>query len=453
MHLLKKLFPSADPRTAGNSMKMIGILCMTLIAMIVNPFVRIFNSYLYVAIFACIAAACFCGHRLFAVTEEHHLTISAKGLFTIDPRSPKKYLWLLVVAATAMGYIKGAWGMGNLIDLVIFSIGVLMIVDAPDSLSGYKIVMKLFVAFSFVYAIGIWVEVFLPNVYSRYIDLMTRSGIPYKFFENYYTGFTTNPQFTAGYIGLGIFALLTELPYKRPMTIVMLVFLLYTLLYTGVRMQVTAVYALVVLMLYVLVPKKKWLKLTVMLCAVIAAVWLATIYLPEQMCTIPVFRRLYFTAEDLQNGEDFSSGRTVLYQFAWTLFKQNPIFGIGWGNFREMVPGTITLTTKFDVHCIYLQVLCEIGLVGFLCYCPALLYTVFKTLKEYTVQMKTGNMSMEAKVLGFSLLYQIYFLGIGTLNNTLYNPASQIPYFISCGMLYAYLHSISDAPVNKIANE
>ena len=450
MRFLNKLFPKANVRTAGNRMKMIGIFCVALVAMLVNPIVRIFNSYVNIAIIICIAAVCFCSHRFLAVTEDNSLVISAKGLFVIDRKAPKKYLWLLVLVATAMGYIKGSWRMGNLIDLVVIGIGILMIIDAPDSLSGYKIVMRVFVAFSLVYAIGIWVEVFLPNLHDKYIDLLSHSGVPYKAFENYYTGFATNPQFAAGYISLGVFALVAELPHKRPVSIVMLAFLLYTLLYTGVRMQVAVIYVLVVLMLYVFVPKKKWVMLSALLCVVIAAVWLAAVFFPEQMGTIPVFRRLYFTAEKLQNGENISSGRSALHQLAWTLFKQNPVFGIGWGNFREMVPGTVTQVTRFDVHCIYLQVLCEIGVVGFLCYCPALLYTGFKTLKEYIVQIKIGKKTMESRVLGFSLLYQIYFFGTGILDNTLYSLSILIPYLISCGMLYAYLHSISGTQKTKV---
>lgn len=450
---MKMLFPSGDLETAGNKMKTTGLFCLALVAMIVNPVARIFNSYLNITLILFLAAVCFCGHRLLAVTENNSLTISAKGLFAVDRRAPKKYLWLLVLAATVMGYIKGAWGLGNLIDLVVVAIGVLMILDAPNSLSGYKIVLKIFVIFSLVYALGIWFEIFFPNAYKRYIDLMTYSGIPYKFFEDYYTGFTTNPQTTADYLALGIFALLPELPKKRPGTIAMLAFMLFTLLYTGVRMKILVIYALVVVMLYVLIPKKKWLKLTAVLCAVAVATWLATVFFPEQMYTIPIFKRLYMTAETLQIGEDVSSGRTALYQHAWKLFKKNPVFGIGWGNYRETVPGTVTLKTELDVHCIYLQVLCEVGVTGFLCYCPALFYTALKTLKEYFRRIRTEKKSLESKMLGFSLLYQAYFFSTGILDNTLYYLWSLIPYLISCGMLYAYLHSKSDMQQNRIINE
>lgn len=63
-------------------------------------------------------------------------------------------------------------------------------------------------------------------------------------------------------------------------------------------------------------------------------------------------------------------GRWDLWQFAWAIFKDHPLTGVGFWNynaaFREMglVPGRDPITISHP-HSIYLQLLCESGILGF----------------------------------------------------------------------------------------
>lgn len=81
---------------------------------------------------------------------------------------------------------------------------------------------------------------------------------------------------------------------------------------------------------------------------------------------------------------DISSGRFGLWERAFSLFKENPIFGIGWGNYRKYISEIINGITEVqigNVHNNYLQLLCETGVVGFLCFTIPLFYIFGRTFK------------------------------------------------------------------------
>jgi O-antigen ligase len=61
--------------------------------------------------------------------------------------------------------------------------------------------------------------------------------------------------------------------------------------------------------------------------------------------------------------------RLILWDIAWDLFKQNPVLGVGMGDYSEeanALTGERAVTTTTDTHNVYLQVLATRGLVGFL---------------------------------------------------------------------------------------
>lgn len=89
-------------------------------------------------------------------------------------------------------------------------------------------------------------------------------------------------------------------------------------------------------------------------------------YLP-QLREIDIFYRYVRTIENMVNGYDFTSGRTDLFLRAIRGFRSAPVFGIG---FDQYVTLTNPLLTDIegkvisDAHNIYLQMLCETGIVG-----------------------------------------------------------------------------------------
>ncbi len=73
-------------------------------------------------------------------------------------------------------------------------------------------------------------------------------------------------------------------------------------------------------------------------------------------------------------------GRLLMWGLAWNFFIHSPIFGIGWGNFRMLYGSELHyswLTPDIlDVHNVYLQLLAETGIFGFVTFFSFILLTV-----------------------------------------------------------------------------
>lgn len=130
--------------------------------------------------------------------------------------------------------------------------------------------------------------------------------------------------------------------------------------------------------------------------------------------------RYAFTIENILGGHDITSGRTELYSLAWSLFKENPLFGIGLSRFVNYIPPEFRMIHGFDVrdvHCIYLQFLCECGIVGAivrivpLLYCYCLAVWQFNRLRNEIGVSPRLDLAIQANTI--SLLVQSFLFILG----------------------------------------
>ena len=150
-----------------------------------------------------------------------------------------------------------------------------------------------------------------------------------------------------------------------------------------------------------------------------AALWLFLRFLP-QLREIEIFYRYVRTIENLVNGYDFTSGRTDLFALAIEGFRSAPIFGIGFDQFYTLVNPLLTDiegNVMQDAHNIYLQFLCEIGLVGTVLVLLPMFWLLLTTLRAMTAARKQeGKRGVEALTVSF--LIQSYLLFLGLLDPT-----------------------------------
>ena len=137
---------------------------------------------------------------------------------------------------------------------------------------------------------------------------------------------------------------------------------------------------------------------------------------------------------------DVTTGRVDFWLVAIQLFKSNPILGIGWKKFFELK----FYGQSYDVHNIYLQLLCETGIIGTMIFVLFFIVFIRKTLKI----IRNRNTEASSKRIAIlSLFYQIFFLLYGITGNPLYDSSYYKFYFI----LAAFINGISSATDNDIS--
>ena len=113
-------------------------------------------------------------------------------------------------------------------------------------------------------------------------------------------------------------------------------------------------------------------------------------------------------------GVTFLSGREVLYEAAWILFRQNPIWGVGWGGYAAAA-SQYTGYEMMTAHNIYLQLLAETGVVGFSIYVLYFISAVIlgvKCLGRARKQIIQTDEQTE-RLMAFSLFVIIYYITYG----------------------------------------
>lgn len=142
-------------------------------------------------------------------------------------------------------------------------------------------------------------------------------------------------------------------------------------------------------------------------------------------------------------GSDGSSAeRLLLWNLAISKFKSSPIFGIGFWGFKYAYSSEIysTLTTTstnayLNAHNVYLQVLCEMGIIGFLVYIVCVVSTLVITIKN----INYFNESDDKRALLLSLSLQIFVLLYNFTGNCLYDVVFVFQ-AIATAVTYRYLY-------------
>lgn len=115
--------------------------------------------------------------------------------------------------------------------------------------------------------------------------------------------------------------------------------------------------------------------------------------------------------------EEVGNGRLILWELAWKGFLEKPIFGHGWGAFAKIAPASGN-THAINAHCVFLQLLCETGIVGFVLMggiFVALFWLILRRIKHCPSAQAFANR-------GLGLYLFLSMMGLGTIENSLYRP-------------------------------
>ena len=155
--------------------------------------------------------------------------------------------------------------------------------------------------------------------------------------------------------------------------------------------------------------------------------------------------RIPFLREALVRFRDIDEDSHMLNRFAmWNhaieMFKSKPLFGNGWMSFRYdysifFYTGRRNESMYINAHNVYIQLLAEVGIAGFLLYMGIMLYMIknaFGLIRQYNRIGYKNRLVMTP--LYFSASFLVFYLLYSFTGNCLYDSAE--PYiFVVCGII------------------
>lgn len=140
-----------------------------------------------------------------------------------------------------------------------------------------------------------------------------------------------------------------------------------------------------------------------------------------------LFHRVGSTIIGIQKGIDITAGRTDLYEKALDLYRNNRIFGVGVGNFMNYTHADT------DVHNVYLQVLCEQGIIGEVLLILPLAINIIYTFKL----LHCADNEKDDGIYKFSLFVQFVYIFYSITGNLNVNMYGYMIYFIILAITYS----------------
>lgn len=297
-----------------------------------------------------------------------------------------------------------------------------------------KIPYKIVNFFTLEHVIGTYFVFLFPSLYktlflpifkssSGYADLINQIHV------NMNAGFTGNYGSNSNYLTLGFIVLFSKCIAKKKFKktdLIMLSVILLAIFMTGKRGPL--VFGIITIIVEYLFTNKskipnKLFKLSVG--GIIAGTLLVIVsnFVPS----------IALVCDRLFNSKDILNGREQLYNYALKLFNEHTFFGIGWGNFKYYYSAYYNFAQLLNVHNVYLQLLCETGIVGTII---ILFYMIKSVLKSYKMQKQEVYSNYREELI-ISFAIQLFVILIGVSSTPLYGIELLYIYIISCVIPFA----------------
>lgn len=314
---------------------------------------------------------------------------------------------------------------------------------------------KWIIRFTFVHVFFAWMFKLFPSLSTIFINLFdytTQLTMIDQYSQGFMLGITTHYSTLAIYLGNGFVVLWALMQFEKNKKIknkyiTELIIIGVSLTMIGKRGML--IFVILTVGIFSVITKSNNLKNAIpviikyiFIAFLIVAILVIAAYtiIPQLMIT---FER-FFSNADIS---DMSSGRSKMWLYAITLFSENPVVGIGWFGYREAYESAWfhgSLFQQLDTHNVYLQLLCETGLIGFCIFMTVIFKTLTDTvndLRKY-IFYKSENDEYR-RILSISVITQILFVLYCFTGNPLYDPQNFIIYFLSIGSAYS-IHNIKN---------
>lgn len=328
---------------------------------------------------------------------------------------------------------------GTIIHVATLFIVFLMYLNLSNAYNWEKYMVRLLAVVGLFFIIGsIWQLIDSRTLLIFNQSLFTLSDYisSYKFINwGYLTGFTMNPGINGFFLSITLLLLYIyffKVNSKTKKVIILLMVGIngYLLIMTNKRGFLLFT-VLIMIYLTLRLAKNKTQSATILLIS--GALVIALLLFTDGGRTM-IDRSLRQLAEG-----NLSTDRLPVYQKLWADFLERPIFGNGTYTTNSVVP-------IYNGHNIYLQVLRENGLVGFLVFLVFIIYNLFKSDKY----LRNSQNEESRAIIAFSIALQLLFVLWGLTGNPLYDVYPLLTYITSVAL---YLSHNPISRVTKISTQ
>lgn len=234
---------------------------------------------------------------------------------------------------------------------------------------------SLYILFAIATSIVTWLSVFKPDVYiSKFITLLpidNQTEVLNNFVRyNNRAGLTTHYSNNAFYILVGIIGCIyLYMKKNRKLTLISLFFLSATMMVVGKRGHFLFLIIALILtyLIYYKFGRRSFIRFFCFIFFFIGGILLLMKIVPESSYTI---ERLIFS------GDDVSNGRFIMIDELLRYWKNNGYSALGWGQYASL-----TGYSHPGVHNDFLQLFCEVGILGLVSVVGSNIYILIDVIK------------------------------------------------------------------------
>lgn len=313
---------------------------------------------------------------------------------------------------------------------VILMIGLVMSFQGDMFKKGLK---YLFTA-AIIHVVFTYISFIFPDLFTLILSFFPAKVIEasqWFLSRNLYAGITEQTGQNSFYISIAFAfvysSLLTSKKSTRSARLFLLLLIFLALLLTGRRGSIGAVIiaSLVTAIMHrATVTKISLLVLVRYITILIGITSFFIIMLPDSNT---IFRNMFYFGRS-----DFFSGRLKLYEYAVKMFFDKPIFGWGVGVFASKY--------SMGVHSLYIQLLAEHGLIGFLNFMGIIAINFNITIKTMKRDCQLNQHKIDKYYL-FALFIQTFFVIYGLVENPINDSFVLIVYLIASAIPYVSYRS------------
>ncbi|MBO5143534.1 MAG: O-antigen ligase family protein [Clostridia bacterium] len=298
--------------------------------------------------------------------------------------------------------------------------------------------------FCFEHIVGTFFVQFFKDFYIEKLLPWLSNGVDNVAYRNILNGY--NPGLTMHYSTNGIYLTVSTIYFfskyiknKNRKDLIFVILSLIALLLTGKRAHTLFTLASCVA-LYIFYNRENFSKKIIKFLSLGGAGCLGLFIISTFM---PQILNVLIRFEKTINAGELLSGREPFYELAINMWKEHKLFGYGWGAFGYYFQQNI-FSEEFvygylDAHNVYLQLLCECGIVGLIFLLIIAVRFLLKTINA--IKIKT-NVQLKDECLLFTLAFQIFFLLYCFSGNPLYDIQCYSIYFICLGKVLSYQYEL-----------